>query len=320
MQRPGFTYGWALGLLEVLGTCFGSFLERQRTRFGTTRGEMESPKKNFDVRTDYFIVVTGLMASSSLSNIALNYINFPTKVVFRSCKLIPTMGIAILVHRKSFSALDWAAAFCVCLGLVLVGVADASTTGAMFSLWGIGLVSLSVVADAITPNFQQRLFDAGESRGDVIFFTNVAVSVVMLFSLALSGDLWGAWSVAKSDGVAAWYMLIYASVSYVAISFHMTVVQRFGGVVGVLVGNGRKVLTIVLSFVAFPKPLSATYVAGVVTSLGGLTAAVIYSDKSKKGKRTSSGSNGGRSSDDEHETRCDESSLLGRGDALPAIR
>jgi len=72
----------------------------------------------------------------------------------------------------------------------------------------------------------------------------------------------------------------------VAVSFHMSVVQRFGGVTGVLVGNGRKVITIAVSFVAFPKPISLTYVLGVVLSLGGLTAAMLFQETSPKSSTT----------------------------------
>lgn len=70
----------------------------------------------------------------------------------------------------------------------------------------------------------------------------------------------------------------------------MTVVQRFGGVTGVLVGNGRKVITIAVSFVAFPKPLSLAYVLGVAFSLGGLTAAVLLQEGSPKGVPAPKGS------------------------------
>lgn len=82
----------------------------------------------------------------------------------------------------------------------------------------------------------------------------------------------------------------YAVVAYVAISFHMSVVQRFGGVTGVLVGNGRKVVTIAVSFVAFPKPLSLAYVLGVAFSLGGLTAAMLLQEGSNKGVPAPKGS------------------------------
>ena len=89
---------------------------------------------------------------------------------------------------------------------------------------------------------------------------------------------------AARDSTARLYMIIYASVAYVAVSFHMQIVQRFGGVVGVLVGNGRKIITILFSFIFFPKPVSLNYILGVVCSLGGLTAAVFLREREKRSK------------------------------------
>ena len=322
MKRPGFKFGWALGMLEMIGTCCFSAIERiyySSTSGTSINGEVSSPEKDnhssgdlafsftgiaswlgsrvlgrsLDQASslDYIIVASCLMISSSLSNIALNYINFPTKVVFRSCKLLPTMTIAVCIHQRSFHSSQWIAAFFVCIGLVLVGLADVQTFGEDFHVLGLVLVAASVVADSIMPNVQQKLFQKGESRADVVFVTNLLVSICMVLSLGVSGDLTGALAIASQDSVARYYMITYASVAYIAVSFHMKIVQRFGGVVGVLVGNGRKLFTILCSFVLFPKPLSLMYVIGVLCSLGGLTASVILRERNAnvaKMKNTSS--------------------------------
>ncbi|CAM9610481.1 unnamed protein product, partial [Choristocarpus tenellus] len=87
--------GWALGLLEVVGVCVGSLLERY--------SEGETFKRVAPFRL-YILLACCLGVSSSLSNIALNYINYPTKVIFRSCKLIPTMLIAVVWRRQIISS------------------------------------------------------------------------------------------------------------------------------------------------------------------------------------------------------------------------
>lgn len=50
--------------------------------------------------TDYLVLTIILLSSSCCSNLALGHINYPTKVVFRSCKLVPTMIIALLWNHK----------------------------------------------------------------------------------------------------------------------------------------------------------------------------------------------------------------------------
>ena len=122
----------------------------------------------------------------------LNYLNYPTKVVFRSCKLIPTMIIATVLHKRFYSRTQYVAAGAICLGLILYTMAaDDSAKDATTSSRPLGLilVSLSVCADAVLPNAQEALFKSGSSRSEVTLYTNILVLVAMTVSLFLSGDL-----------------------------------------------------------------------------------------------------------------------------------
>ncbi|KAM3568537.1 hypothetical protein VYU27_009337, partial [Nannochloropsis oceanica] len=223
---------------------------------------------------------------------ALDYINYPTKVVFRSCKLIPTMVIAGVMNKKTFTGIEYMAALAVCLGLIFFAFADVQVAPA-FSPWGITLVSLSVVCDAILPNLQVRLFEAGSSRLEVTFYSNIMTLVLMSFSTLLSGDLLGALAYARSNQTAAVYLVMYTLLAYLAISLHMTMVQSFGSVAAVLVGNSRKTMTICLSFLLFPKPFSPLYVWGGMLVLGGLTGSAYMKAREKGGGKGGGGGGGG---------------------------
>lgn len=126
------------------------------------------------------------------------------QVVFRSCKLIPTMAISGFMNSKRFTCVEYGAAVAVCLGLVLFGLADFSVSPTFrygFVLVGVTLfmivlvppppiqpctirqrnppmptsqkhnsplgmllLFLSIVCDSILPNVQEKLFAAGSSR------------------------------------------------------------------------------------------------------------------------------------------------------------
>jgi solute carrier family 35 (adenosine 3'-phospho 5'-phosphosulfate transporter), member B3 len=210
------------------------------------------------------------MASSALSNLALNFINFPTKVVFRSCKLIPTMVVASVIHRKVFTSKEYSCAVAICTGLVLFAAADWQLSPSFHPV-GLTLVSLSVCADAILPNAQERLFRMGSSRLEVTFFTNIFTLMVMTGTTLISGDFFGIIQFARKTPILRVYMCVYTFIAYIAISVHMTVVKRYGGVTAVLVATVRKALTLVLSFIVFPKKFSWLYVIGAGLVLGGLT-------------------------------------------------
>lgn len=101
----------------------------------------------------------------------------------------------------------------------------------------------------------------------------------MSIAFSATGDIPEAVSYALANPHALYLMTIYTFLAYIAITFHMALVKEFGGIVTVLVGNTRKAVTIVLSFVFFPKPMSPLYVWGGVLVFGSLVANAIMKER-----------------------------------------
>jgi len=273
MNLEGFTFAVMLGYMEVLGVTACSYIERKYIAKETQR---KAPIESYPLLT------LCLLSSSGLSNMALNYINFPTKVVFRSCKLIPTMLISTIINRRIFSSGEYVSALAVCIGLVVFAAAEWQNSPS-FNPVGILLVTLSVVADSILPNAQEQLFSKGSSRLEVTFFTNFFTLLAMTLSTLASGDLIGMIQYGQQNHALWLYMLVYTFVAYIAISAFMQVVKRFGGVTAVLLGTARKGMTLILSFLVFPKKFSWFYVLGAILVLGGLlSSSLIKQGKSKE--------------------------------------
>lgn len=98
----------------MLGVAICSFFERQYL------GDL-SRKASW---SSYGMLCFCLLISSATSNIALAYINYPTKVVFRSCKLIPTMIIAMLYNKKKVHWFEFMFGVFISIGMILFAVAD----------------------------------------------------------------------------------------------------------------------------------------------------------------------------------------------------
>jgi len=260
MKVPDFQHGIMLGYFEVFGVTLCSFLERR----------VKKETGHVAPLSQYTILTLCLLASSGFSNMSLDYINFPTKVVFRSCKLLPTMLISTIINRRIFSSIEYICAFVISGGLILFAAADWKLTPS-FNPLGIMLVLLSVVADAILPNAQERLFNLKSSRLEVTLYTNFFTLIVMTITTTLSGDLPAVLKHAASNSQLACYLTVYTLIAYAAISTFMIIVKKYGGVTAVLLGTARKAMTIVLSFLIFPKEFSWMYVAGTACVLGGLT-------------------------------------------------
>lgn len=274
MSLPGFKVGIVLGYLEVFGVAICSYIER--SAYGET-----TRKASW---TSYIGLTSCLLVSSATSNIALAYINYPTKVVFRSVKLIPTMFIAVCYNKKKVQWFEFMFGVFISLGMILFAAADFQVYP-NFNFFGIILVCISVLADAFLPNFQERVFDQGASRIEVTFFTNLFTLTAMTFSFSLSGDLQYAFAYATANPHAMWLMIVYTFIAYIAITYHMALVKEFGGITTVLVGNTRKAITIVLSFVLFPKPMSVLYIGGGVLVFGSLIGNAYMKDRVNAAKR-----------------------------------
>lgn len=273
-------HGVMLGYLEVLGVTLCTALESSIVLEPDER-HRKAPL------TAYPLLTACLLSSSALSNWSLNFINFPTKVVFRSSKLIPTMILATVLHKQRFSMTEYACATAICVGLIMFAAADWRTTPSFHPV-GLLLVTLSVVADAVLPNAQQAVFGRYQaSRLEVTLYTNVMTLVAYTFTLMVSGEAKAIWQVATDppDNEKGWmlpyYIGLYTVISYLAITAHMSIVKKYGGVAAIVVATARKGLTLVLSFLLFPKAFSWYYPAGAVLVLGGLGVASMYKQRMK---------------------------------------
>lgn len=269
-----------LGYAEVIGVLAFSYLER--VQLTMERGRVAP-------LSAYPLLTLCLLASSTLSNMSLSYIGMPTKVVFRSCKLVPTMIIATVVNQKRFRSYDYLCALAICAGLVLFAMADYEIDPVTYNPMGLLLVSGSVVADAILPNAQEHLFREGSSRLEVTVYSNFYSFVAMTIYTLGNGTLLQFGKVVCHNGTLALYFGVYTVLSYISISCYMNLVKRFGGVTAVVLTTARKAMTLVLSFVLFPKGFSWLYVHGSVLVLGAvMMASICKMIGSKKGPSSSS--------------------------------
>lgn len=192
------------------------------------------------------------------------------------------MLIALLYNNKKVLWFEFAFGSFISVGMILFAVADFQVYP-KFDAIGIILVSISVIADAFLPNFQERVFDHGSSRVEVTFFTNIITLFIMTLAFTPSGDIPKSFSYAMANPHALYLFVIYTFLAYIAITFHMALVKEFGGITTVLVGNTRKAITIVLSFILFPKPMSIFYIYGGVLVFGSLIGNAFMKEKYNSG-------------------------------------
>lgn len=314
----GFGFGFFMTLVEVVVMLVGSVLGEGDSgvlcslffrcapsrRGGGSRGRRSSLSSPTLVRIG--LVGLFLALAHGLGNTSLNYSPYPLKVAFKSSKLVPTMALGACVTGKKFTALQYAAALVMGMGLAVLTAADVFDSKRKVPLdHGVGadsewsrelgpfvgpiLLAISTVFDSIIPNLQEQLLQTARVKtSEMILISNLVMCVVLVAYTTYSGELRSAWEYCAHNGKASGLLLCQGLSAYLGLRCYLAIIRDHGGVVGVLLANGRKVMTIILSFVLFAKPFNERHVVGLVLVFAGVYLGYV----SKKGKKGGSKKDG----------------------------
>merc|ERR1712088_554222 len=145
-------------------------------------------KRYIPIKT-HTILASATLVTMSLSNASLGYLNYPTQVVFKSCKLIPVLIGGILLQRKKFSFMDFVAAISMCIGLAIFTLADSKLSPTFDSI-GVAMLSIALVADAVVSNVQEKAMKMHQAlNAEVILYSYGIGTCYLVFCLLLSGHL-----------------------------------------------------------------------------------------------------------------------------------
>nr|XP_005305230.2 adenosine 3'-phospho 5'-phosphosulfate transporter 2 isoform X3 [Chrysemys picta bellii] len=118
-------FGWYLTLVQ-----FGFY-----SIFGLIELQLIQDKRRRIPGKTYMIIAFLTVGTMGLSNTSLGYLNYPTQVIFKCCKLIPVMIGGVFIQGKRYNIADVSAAMCMSLGLIWFTLAD-STIAPNFNLTG----------------------------------------------------------------------------------------------------------------------------------------------------------------------------------------
>jgi len=256
----GFSgYGWYLTLIQ-----FGYY-----TVFGKVEMFLRREVRKVPLKT-YSLLALTTVATMGFSNASLGYLNYPTQVIFKCCKLIPVLIGGILIQGKRYGPLEFLASGCMCLGLILFTLAD-SKLSPNFDMRGVLMISLALVADAVIGNVQEKTIKHyNASNSEVVLYSYSIGFVYLFFLVAVFTDIASAIDYCSYYPKQTYgYAFIFSLTGYLGIQIVLSLVRQFGAFVAVTVTTFRKAISIVLSFVFFSKPFTVHYVySGMLVVLG----------------------------------------------------
>ena len=111
-------YGWHLTLMQFFFYSIFGFLEQTFSQSG---------QRKIPILTYAFLAFLSV-ATMGCSNTSLGYLNYPTQVIFKCCKLIPVMVGGIFIQSKRYTIVDFFAVLMMTVGLIFFTIADQSVS------------------------------------------------------------------------------------------------------------------------------------------------------------------------------------------------
>lgn len=102
-------FGWYLTLVQFGYYAIFGFVERKIER---------SSRRMIPIKV-YSVLAFLTLGTMGLSNSSLGYLNYPTQVIFKCCKLVPVLIGSMVIQKKMHGPLDFLAAIAMCIGLTL---------------------------------------------------------------------------------------------------------------------------------------------------------------------------------------------------------
>lgn len=218
----------------------------------------------------YALIAALTVTTMACSNMSVAYLNYPTQVIFKSCKLIPVMIGGILIQGKRYGLVDAVAANLMTVGLIFFTLADVSLNPS-FDPTGVALISLALAADAVIGNVQEKNMKTyGSNSAEMVLYSYAIGSIYLLMGLLVNGNLFDALHFCWMYPIQTYgYAAAFSLTGYLGVNVVLTLVKTFGALVAVTITTCRKAVTIVLSFVFFAKPFSQQYIwSGLLVMAG----------------------------------------------------
>ncbi|XP_033105298.1 adenosine 3'-phospho 5'-phosphosulfate transporter 2-like [Anneissia japonica] len=254
------SYGWFLTLIQFI--CYSIF--------GATDLSLKTDRKRKIPLMTYLLLAFLTVSTMGLSNASLGYLNYPTQVIFKCCKLIPVMIGGVLIQSKRYSIVDVMAMLFMTFGLIFFTLAD-SQVSPSFNETGVLMISLALCADAVIGNIQEKTMKAyNATNTEVVLYSYAIGSTYIFLGLLLHGSLFEAFIFFYRHPYETFgYAIAFSLTGYIGILFVLSLVRQFGALTAVTVTTCRKAVTMVLSFLFFTKPFTMQYVwSGMLVLLG----------------------------------------------------
>jgi UDP-galactose transporter B1 len=203
----------------------------------------------------YALAAFGYVTAVITSNAALIYINYPTQVLAKSCKMIPVVLMGFVFARKSYSVQQLVAVALISFGISIFMFdrfgqkVKNDDTAHDNNFWGLVLLVVSLLMDGLTATMQSKMreFKIQPSSDELMLFMNGFAVVFSGFGLLVSGTLLASLSFCYQHPEAVTDIFILCVCMSIGQIFIYWSIASYGPLVCSIITTTRKFFTILFS-------------------------------------------------------------------------
>jgi len=221
------------------------------------------------------------------SNMALQWVAYPTQVVGKAGKPIPVMILGVLVGKKSYPFRKYLFVLMIVIGVVLFMYKEKAGGKQTDSSLGLGelLIILSLTMDGLTGAVQERMKAEAQPTAQQMMRGMNAWSCIFLgVALILSGELLSFCEFVSRHPVVLTHISLLALAGALGQLFIFLTVTEFGPLPCSVITTTRKFFTVLGSVLLFGNQLSSRQWIGALVVFTGLFLDAFFSKAAVKKK------------------------------------
>lgn len=225
------------------------------------------------------------IASTFTSVRSLRYVIYPVQVLFKSCKPVPVMGFGVILGKR-YPLKKYVNVMIITAGVALFmgggsSSAKKSGGGTDSTLLGALMLSISLCFDGATGAYEDKLM-AKDHVGpfDLMFNIQLGKAVVSFCALIATNGINDFVRTVLDGGVRLVLLGFTGAIGQV---FVFVTISKFGALNCALIGLGRKLLSLLLSFILYGHTMNAVQTVGLSLALVSMIANFYEKGGSKHG-------------------------------------
>jgi drug/metabolite transporter (DMT)-like permease len=279
-------YALFLAVCTFAGSAFWSFFLTKLRRCTMSAGSNEQDARNAmpPAPLSKFLVLSLIRAFDlALTNMAMQYLNYPAKTLIKSSKVVFTMALGVLIQKHRYRVRDYSVVFTLVAGLAIFLHAD-HTSDAVFHPVGVIFLVLSLMGDGVINNYSEKLMDSYSMTQDEYHTRLYSVALVVTLTAAhlrhelLEGiDVFllqpGTIAEIESGSVKdtkwpvsrkALVLVLFSATGIFGASCLGAITKRFGALAMALTSTVRKAATLFMSFLLFHNTCTPQHAFGML--------------------------------------------------------